>query len=62
MAHSKLLLSIHSSHHSVKAIERQSDSQSKKSSDVQELNAATSSFNYDLVLICPKCCYCHLAR
>ena len=33
-----------------------------KSSDVQELNAATSSFNYDLVLICPKCCYCHLDR
>ena len=43
MAHSKLLLSIHSSHLSVKAIDETKRLSVKKSSDVQELNAATFS-------------------
>ena len=43
MAHSKLLLSIHSSHHSVKGIDETKRLSVKKSSDVQELNAATFS-------------------
>ena len=43
MAHSKLLLSIHSSHYSVKAIDETKRLSVKKSSDVQELNAATFS-------------------
>ena len=43
MAHSKLLLSIQSSHHSVKAIDETKRLSVKKSSDVQELNAATFS-------------------
>jgi len=62
MAHSKLLLSIHSSHHSVKAIDETKRLSVKKKWRRPGVERRYFFIDYDLVLICPKCCYCHLAR